>query len=59
MCIRDRSESVRLRSPTLNTLQLGAMKKSWWTVNLLVMLWDPQLSPVSYTHLTLPTICSV
>eukprot|EP00975_Prorocentrum_lima_P008226 1757418-Prorocentrum_lima.AAC.1 len=51
MCIRDRAEG----------LSFGV---SSWLVNLTLSadtlhLAFPADSPVSYTHLTLPTICSV
>eukprot|EP00969_Alexandrium_andersonii_P325875 14398418-Alexandrium_andersonii.AAC.1 len=51
MCIRDRySGSVRLRAASAgmavkSTAELGMARSA--------------LRPVSYTHLTLPTICSV
>eukprot|EP00969_Alexandrium_andersonii_P104355 4604987-Alexandrium_andersonii.AAC.1 len=52
MCIRDRKGDVRgglelRRDPTVGTP--GCVPK----------LGDGSLDPVSYTHLTLPTICSV
>eukprot|EP00975_Prorocentrum_lima_P010805 2295725-Prorocentrum_lima.AAC.1 len=51
MCIRD-----RLKTAIANVLS-GSDKTSkahaWWG------LCAPGCAPVSYTHLTLPTICSV
>eukprot|EP00975_Prorocentrum_lima_P049752 10412873-Prorocentrum_lima.AAC.1 len=52
MCIRDRYESDKSRptSPSLRAGQLGPGPS---------MLEADTGDPVSYTHLTLPTICSV
>eukprot|EP00969_Alexandrium_andersonii_P308556 13638134-Alexandrium_andersonii.AAC.1 len=52
MCIRDRSPRPALRSlprgPRPATRTNGISLRGCW-----------RLRPVSYTHLTLPTICSV
>eukprot|EP00975_Prorocentrum_lima_P022300 4688522-Prorocentrum_lima.AAC.1 len=53
MCIRDRLRITPNRQQSLHALQLHGV--------LLSAKDDPQPGnqPVSYTHLTLPTICSV
>eukprot|EP00969_Alexandrium_andersonii_P247280 10927549-Alexandrium_andersonii.AAC.1 len=55
MCIRDRP---------IVALSASAERQGPWTVLRLVtvavrMQGRPRREPVSYTHLTLPTICSV
>eukprot|EP00969_Alexandrium_andersonii_P275561 12177697-Alexandrium_andersonii.AAC.1 len=52
MCIRDRARTHRTTSRTSRMFA----RSSRWGASL-----PPNLaqSPVSYTHLTLPTICSV
>eukprot|EP00969_Alexandrium_andersonii_P347469 15363057-Alexandrium_andersonii.AAC.1 len=53
MCIRDRSVLSIILRPTRNPMSAVARqgyRKSFGT---------PRLATVSYTHLTLPTICSV
>eukprot|EP00969_Alexandrium_andersonii_P271685 12007848-Alexandrium_andersonii.AAC.1 len=51
MCIRDSSGTMRLQTPSPNTL---AIRRS--PSRRLALM---STIPVSYTHLTLPTICSV
>eukprot|EP00975_Prorocentrum_lima_P036120 7598719-Prorocentrum_lima.AAC.1 len=53
MCIRDSYRVERLRRKTLNVhpvppVSAGKQPRTWL-----------KIEPVSYTHLTLPTICSV
>eukprot|EP00969_Alexandrium_andersonii_P052280 2295552-Alexandrium_andersonii.AAC.1 len=52
MCIRDRSSlsysRKKVRKSFLSSINAAGMRGS-----------SPQIGPVSYTHLTLPTICSV
>eukprot|EP00969_Alexandrium_andersonii_P031032 1354717-Alexandrium_andersonii.AAC.1 len=51
MCIRDRCHQGQLdstRAQTGHASVLGALQAAWAAIG-----------PVSYTHLTLPTICSV
>eukprot|EP00969_Alexandrium_andersonii_P326587 14430847-Alexandrium_andersonii.AAC.1 len=53
MCIRDRAAGLGPACPR----SLGLAKTQ---VRALVVLWAlARTCPVSYTHLTLPTICSV
>eukprot|EP00975_Prorocentrum_lima_P045947 9611265-Prorocentrum_lima.AAC.1 len=53
MCIRDRSSPILMRSELrLNSTDLGPQKRCLF-FNVLAT------KSVSYTHLTLPTICSV
>eukprot|EP00969_Alexandrium_andersonii_P070486 3110558-Alexandrium_andersonii.AAC.1 len=53
MCIRDRASSARVPEATATT---SAPPQSWLTT----AGTEPcTKGPVSYTHLTLPTICSV
>eukprot|EP00969_Alexandrium_andersonii_P142083 6281242-Alexandrium_andersonii.AAC.1 len=52
MCIRDRNNVVRKRGRGDYWLQQGS---SWTRVHAK----QRRALPVSYTHLTLPTICSV
>eukprot|EP00969_Alexandrium_andersonii_P173469 7668816-Alexandrium_andersonii.AAC.1 len=52
MCIRDRACSCghrRQTSPRSRSSRMGGLQTRAWG----------RLRPVSYTHLTLPTICSV
>eukprot|EP00969_Alexandrium_andersonii_P156702 6927850-Alexandrium_andersonii.AAC.1 len=51
MCIRDRSEPG-VRGPP-------ARRPRWAWRAMAVARGADAMSPVSYTHLTLPTICSV
>eukprot|EP00975_Prorocentrum_lima_P034449 7242005-Prorocentrum_lima.AAC.1 len=53
MCIRDRmerGEREEVQSHWPETIK-GVIKACW--------SFEPEARPVSYTHLTLPTICSV
>eukprot|EP00969_Alexandrium_andersonii_P103535 4568263-Alexandrium_andersonii.AAC.1 len=52
MCIRDRCSAVQGRSAPYLESTLADMKYAIWE-----RIGDAP--PVSYTHLTLPTICSV
>eukprot|EP00975_Prorocentrum_lima_P010002 2131548-Prorocentrum_lima.AAC.1 len=52
MCIRDRN----VRQETLELLE---RRCAGCQLFILVPIHMTQLFPVSYTHLTLPTICSV
>eukprot|EP00969_Alexandrium_andersonii_P033521 1464456-Alexandrium_andersonii.AAC.1 len=54
MCIRDRFSSMHvvLRSAAANSLNTSLVKSG----HLRIIM---RSRPVSYTHLTLPTICSV
>eukprot|EP00969_Alexandrium_andersonii_P311547 13766113-Alexandrium_andersonii.AAC.1 len=54
MCIRDRSVASSLLEAMRAATQTACMPTDWPT-RLPVCLH----APVSYTHLTLPTICSV
>eukprot|EP00969_Alexandrium_andersonii_P060566 2666923-Alexandrium_andersonii.AAC.1 len=54
MCIRDRRARASLSNPAhalLPTIRFGALVSSATQAGVAI--------PVSYTHLTLPTICSV
>eukprot|EP00975_Prorocentrum_lima_P033644 7061567-Prorocentrum_lima.AAC.1 len=53
MCIRDRKHTIRLAPH--GCICIWVAGQGWWTGcdN------HPSSAPVSYTHLTLPTICSV
>eukprot|EP00969_Alexandrium_andersonii_P064875 2857190-Alexandrium_andersonii.AAC.1 len=53
MCIRDRREPL-----TATGCSESALKATRNTTNVELPL-RPVVTPVSYTHLTLPTICSV
>eukprot|EP00969_Alexandrium_andersonii_P331507 14651998-Alexandrium_andersonii.AAC.1 len=53
MCIRDSSRPCRRRRGASSTLSAGATR-SWAQGQI-----GDRPGPVSYTHLTLPTICSV
>eukprot|EP00975_Prorocentrum_lima_P008822 1880617-Prorocentrum_lima.AAC.1 len=53
MCIRDREEEKRLASSSASA-ETGGSLTSGSAAGL-----GPQSVAVSYTHLTLPTICSV
>eukprot|EP00969_Alexandrium_andersonii_P348113 15393092-Alexandrium_andersonii.AAC.1 len=54
MCIRDRPHSAPLRNPPCVNCKLASGVRTWNCAG-------PGMGskPVSYTHLTLPTICSV
>eukprot|EP00969_Alexandrium_andersonii_P033692 1473015-Alexandrium_andersonii.AAC.1 len=52
MCIRDRLHLVLPVSEATPPLRCGVRLVSWGCR-------PPDAPPVSYTHLTLPTICSV
>eukprot|EP00975_Prorocentrum_lima_P027366 5752146-Prorocentrum_lima.AAC.1 len=52
MCIRDRTKWLQFAGLPTDMLQIGSTFKSPQHVAILGC-------PVSYTHLTLPTICSV
>eukprot|EP00969_Alexandrium_andersonii_P009562 418047-Alexandrium_andersonii.AAC.1 len=52
MCIRDRHRTVCFRAAA--KLHSAALDNGCWAFRPL-----PVTEPVSYTHLTLPTICSV
>eukprot|EP00969_Alexandrium_andersonii_P253299 11194945-Alexandrium_andersonii.AAC.1 len=52
MCIRDRARKRRRSSTELCTCPAVAPRRA-------SCLPTPRVAPVSYTHLTLPTICSV
>eukprot|EP00975_Prorocentrum_lima_P033495 7024761-Prorocentrum_lima.AAC.1 len=54
MCIRD----SHMATPPLGKCEAGGRWVGWWTVDVDVWMVDGYYS-VSYTHLTLPTICSV
>eukprot|EP00975_Prorocentrum_lima_P059412 12454054-Prorocentrum_lima.AAC.1 len=54
MCIRD-SPKTRARPLSPTTIAVARMGRRWNTLDTL----SPISAPVSYTHLTLPTICSV
>eukprot|EP00969_Alexandrium_andersonii_P199668 8819551-Alexandrium_andersonii.AAC.1 len=52
MCIRDRASSVLGACCTIAVEPIAPVLLNHW--------WRPRRgNPVSYTHLTLPTICSV
>eukprot|EP00969_Alexandrium_andersonii_P023118 1011060-Alexandrium_andersonii.AAC.1 len=51
MCIRDSGPALALRAAS-------GLSHSALVVKVLKVVWEPA-APVSYTHLTLPTICSV
>eukprot|EP00969_Alexandrium_andersonii_P002484 108130-Alexandrium_andersonii.AAC.1 len=51
MCIRDRSSSATARATPSASTRAGCARPSCAS--------SGQSRPVSYTHLTLPTICSV
>eukprot|EP00969_Alexandrium_andersonii_P135424 5990536-Alexandrium_andersonii.AAC.1 len=53
MCIRDRSETY-----TLDGLPIE-VTWNWLLLEYIGTLVFDEAHPVSYTHLTLPTICSV
>eukprot|EP00969_Alexandrium_andersonii_P109824 4845203-Alexandrium_andersonii.AAC.1 len=53
MCIRDRHWTTSSR--TAPWCKSTEMARCWWCKLLVVA----PFAPVSYTHLTLPTICSV
>eukprot|EP00969_Alexandrium_andersonii_P022355 978226-Alexandrium_andersonii.AAC.1 len=52
MCIRDSMRAAR--ETVLGSVQRGSFRRVWAAVGGV-----SSLKPVSYTHLTLPTICSV
>eukprot|EP00969_Alexandrium_andersonii_P270706 11965494-Alexandrium_andersonii.AAC.1 len=52
MCIRDSPPSPHAPHPPFTMVQ------RWMTAKWLLR-WRRREEPVSYTHLTLPTICSV
>eukprot|EP00975_Prorocentrum_lima_P060202 12625726-Prorocentrum_lima.AAC.1 len=52
MCIRDRWQAPLLRHASIVRRRRLLVRKGWG-------LLMPRLVAVSYTHLTLPTICSV
>eukprot|EP00975_Prorocentrum_lima_P047523 9935485-Prorocentrum_lima.AAC.1 len=54
MCIRDRASN----SWRSQLLELNCDERTWVEQNTVVLDIDAPMS-VSYTHLTLPTICSV
>eukprot|EP00975_Prorocentrum_lima_P037100 7808100-Prorocentrum_lima.AAC.1 len=54
MCIRDRPRGISHRRPGVVSQRRPAMVSQRWPVGSLVTS-----AAVSYTHLTLPTICSV
>eukprot|EP00969_Alexandrium_andersonii_P307137 13576979-Alexandrium_andersonii.AAC.1 len=54
MCIRDRSSRARARAPSREGFGVSAVRGDLGSVQ-----WKIWPSSVSYTHLTLPTICSV
>eukprot|EP00975_Prorocentrum_lima_P033634 7059879-Prorocentrum_lima.AAC.1 len=60
MCIRDRKKASRISCPDAVPPSIIAQQKQGYSTNAS----NPparvhNLHPVSYTHLTLPTICSV
>eukprot|EP00969_Alexandrium_andersonii_P175481 7759748-Alexandrium_andersonii.AAC.1 len=52
MCIRDRRSAPQCAEPTPHGLRRLSVSEPW-------IRTFPLAGPVSYTHLTLPTICSV
>eukprot|EP00969_Alexandrium_andersonii_P143995 6367505-Alexandrium_andersonii.AAC.1 len=54
MCIRDRSQTRELQSATRKSAIRAIVR--CWHARAKLMCFS---TPVSYTHLTLPTICSV
>eukprot|EP00969_Alexandrium_andersonii_P321991 14226332-Alexandrium_andersonii.AAC.1 len=54
MCIRDRQRSWHAPVRSSKALARGGARGKRWARRAEVPQW-----PVSYTHLTLPTICSV
>eukprot|EP00969_Alexandrium_andersonii_P325561 14385149-Alexandrium_andersonii.AAC.1 len=52
MCIRDRHRALRGGACARRLLALALVRACWLSLQL-------GSGPVSYTHLTLPTICSV
>eukprot|EP00975_Prorocentrum_lima_P021759 4585523-Prorocentrum_lima.AAC.1 len=53
MCIRDRLKQQQSGAKSLSSAELEEMEHQF------VQLGQEVEKPVSYTHLTLPTICSV
>eukprot|EP00969_Alexandrium_andersonii_P001838 81122-Alexandrium_andersonii.AAC.1 len=53
MCIRDRAVVDFPLSP------LAPEPAAWWEGSVVLVRWGRPETAVSYTHLTLPTICSV
>eukprot|EP00975_Prorocentrum_lima_P045621 9547526-Prorocentrum_lima.AAC.1 len=54
MCIRD-----RLRAPWEYGVRQSLSQQRHWPTSALPLAAAQCYTPVSYTHLTLPTICSV
>eukprot|EP00975_Prorocentrum_lima_P004374 948645-Prorocentrum_lima.AAC.1 len=52
MCIRDR----KTRQEQVAEISRGV---DMFVTRLVEQKWQDRMGPVSYTHLTLPTICSV
>eukprot|EP00975_Prorocentrum_lima_P021644 4558882-Prorocentrum_lima.AAC.1 len=53
MCIRDRFDTI------LGLIEQRNLGRSMWTLPDLLKPLEKSGTAVSYTHLTLPTICSV
>eukprot|EP00969_Alexandrium_andersonii_P247275 10927327-Alexandrium_andersonii.AAC.1 len=53
MCIRDRSQRAHRANSTYSATRTPSNNRTEWSIESIESI------PVSYTHLTLPTICSV
>ena len=53
------SDELKLSQPVVNEEDIAHIVASWTGVPVQKLTESESVKPVSYTHLTLPTICSV